>query len=213
MNNDYIVSIRESEFRKMQNNYALYEKTLINIFKYMSAACADGLFAYSILLLFEYALLNNFIATNRVITKCEIIKRLRAQDNASRAIQLLDEIYNVRNACAHNSVSLMLRTKRLKRTIETVTSYDQMGKILSCIMPTEYPDCLNNIYYLVKRDVDNPNYIKLKEDMFTELKLPNKTVKQVLDKFNSEVNESIRNQALLEVLSNYGLTDEEKQEA
>ena len=79
-------------------------------------------------------------------------------------------------------------------------------------MPVEYPACLDNIYYLVKRGIDNPNYIKLKEDMFTELKLPNKTVKQVLDKFNSEVNESIRNQALLEVLGNYGLTDEEKQE-
>ena len=172
--------------------------------------------SWLVLLLFEYLLFNNYIASNmeRVVTKCDISTRIIASNSEYRgaASSLLNTVYELRNAVAHNKlISQQLYMKFLK-VIKSIKSIQTLQSILRLIMPVEYPACLNNIYYLVKRDIDNPNYIKLKGDMFTELKLPNKTVKQVLDKFNSEVNESIRNQALLEVLGNYGLTDKEKQE-
>ena len=78
-------------------------------------------------------------------------------------------------------------------------------------MPGSYPDFLNSIYFIVKRESENPDYIELKQTLTNKLKQGNVSINNVCAQ-NYGVIESIRNQALLEVLGNYGLTDEEKQE-
>lgn len=213
-------SIERQRIQNFEYNFQhidVYNEMLMTRFKRLNDQLPDEYIAWIVLTLFEYVLFNNYLFTGhkKLQTKCNIDTRIvlsNAEFSGDASI-LLNVLYKLRNSYAHDKLSCNSVCTDLRAIIRDIKSIQTLQSILRLIMPVEYPACLDNIYYLVKRDIDNPNYIKLKEDMFTELKLPNKTVKQVLDKFNSEVNESIRNQALLEVLGNYGLTDEEKQEA
>ena len=177
-------------------------------------SCIYG--ARIILKLFEYMLFNNYIASgeNKVVTKCEISVRILSSDSNYKniALEFLNAIYESRNACAHsklNSNTLYLKVLNIIADVQEFTLFEDVLKLL---LPFKYPMALNNIYYLVPRSVENSEYTQLKRCIFNKLCTENLTVSQVRKDLNLGIIDYIRDQALLDVLANYGLTDEEKQE-
>lgn len=163
------------------------------------------------MIFFEVVLYYNYKAIGVLQTKCDIEKRLkltRNNENINVASALLSSVYKVRNDMAHSNLATSKDVKNLLEIISSIDSLDQMKAIVDLLIPGDHPDCLANIYYLVERDSENPEYVKLKDSILKELcelRQDNKhtTIGEVRQKYAKSYEQDVVCYAILDVLKSF----------
>lgn len=205
---------RAQEYDLISKDASKYEDYVKLRFTAINSKISENIFGWLCLSLFELIIYYNYVNSNKVLTKCDIERSLNGyveKEDVGLAKAILTVVYDTRNNFAHSNRDFHQSVLDAQECFLFVNSLTKMQDILKCLMPGGYPDYLNSIYFIVKRESENPDYIELKQTLTNKLKQGNVSINNVCAQ-NYGVIESIRNQALLEVLGNYGLTDEEKQE-